>query len=176
MKRITQLIACVIFLAIIACSVNPETDSNLNQETTVDGEIILFGQVDREGFRLPTYEHWFDSTYQEYIPQMKTLELIKPLMENVQITVFLATWCSDTRRDIPALHRILVDLGYDNKTVEMIALDRSMTSPGHEEEGYNIEFVPTTIFFKEGVEIGRIIEFPSLTLEEDILAIVTTSP
>jgi len=176
MIRISILFGRVICAAIIACGVNPKADAHLNQETTVDGETMLFGRVDRDGFRLPAYKHWFDSTYHAYIPQEKTLELIKPYMENVRIKVFLATWCSDTRRDIPALNRILDDLSYDMKSMKMIALDRSRKSPGHEEAGYNIELVPTSIFFKEGVEMGRIVESPNHTLEEDILTIVTPQP
>ena len=38
--------------------------------------------------------------------------------------------------------------------------------------GYEIEYVPTFIFYREDKEIGRIIETPILSLEEDMLAIL----
>ena len=54
----------------------------------------------------------------------------------------------------------------------MIAVDRTKEEPKAEVEGYEIEYVPTLIFYREQKEIGRIIETPELSLEEDILAIL----
>ena len=39
--------------------------------------------------------------------------------------------------------------------------------------GLNIHHVPTVIFYKNGNEIGRIIEYPVQLLEEDMVAILT---
>ena len=41
------------------------------------------------------------------------------------------------------------------------------------EEGLDIQRTPTFIFFKNGVEIGRIVETPRDSLENDILKIVS---
>ena len=159
----------------MGCNSEPVTHADLNQEVTIEEETMLHGIVDRDGFKLPKYTQWFDSTYQAYIPNKETLEHIKPLMNNVHLRIYIATWCSDSRRDIPALFRILDDISFDTNSLEIIALNRSKESPGGEEKGYDIEYVPTTILYKEQLEIGRIIEFPNLTLEEDILAIVSAN-
>jgi hypothetical protein len=45
-------------------------------------------------------------------------------------------------------------------------------SPQHEEAGRNILRVPTIIIEKNGEEVGRIIEFPVLSLEKDLLSIL----
>ena len=42
----------------------------------------------------------------------------------------------------------------------------------NETEGLNIEKVPTFIFYKNGIEIGRIIESPEKSIEKDFLKIL----
>jgi hypothetical protein len=37
---------------------------------------------------------------------------------------------------------------------------------------YNIVYVPTFIFYKDGVEVGRIVEAPKHSLEIDIINIL----
>ena len=41
-------------------------------------------------------------------------------------------------------------------------------SPGRSELNFGIERVPTFVFLRDGVEIGRITETPTNTLEEDV--------
>jgi tetratricopeptide (TPR) repeat protein len=48
-------------------------------------------------------------------------------------------------------------------------------SPKHEEKGLNIHRVPTVIFFRDGIEVNRIVEHPIKSFEEDIMNIVTVN-
>ncbi|HEX6170951.1 MAG TPA: hypothetical protein VFZ33_14780, partial [Chitinophagaceae bacterium] len=61
-----------------------------------------------------------------------------------------------------------------NLTMIMVSNKDSLykKSPQHEEAGKNIVRVPTVIIEQKGVEIGRIIEFPIISLEKDLLAIL----
>jgi tetratricopeptide (TPR) repeat protein len=58
----------------------------------------------------------------------------------------------------------------------MVAVSREREqykqSPGGEHEGLTIHRVPTFIFYKEGMEVNRIVESPVLSLEKDIAAIL----
>ena len=47
-----------------------------------------------------------------------------------------------------------------------------MYSPNGEEQGLEIGFVPTYIFFRNREEVGRIVENPMQSLEKDMLAIL----
>ena len=42
----------------------------------------------------------------------------------------------------------------------------------NEAEGLRIELVPTIIFYKDGSEIGRIVETPVESMEKDLLKII----
>ena len=88
----------------------------------------------------------------------------------------MGTWCEDSQLQFPQFYKILTAMEFDKTRLEMISLDnhpdRYLHSPQHEEEGYNIDYVPTIIFFRDGVEIGRITEFPKMSLEKDMADIV----
>ena len=62
------------------------------------------------------------------------------------------------------------------KNLNMVMVSNKDTlykkSPQHEEMGRNIVRVPTIIVEQKGVEVGRIIEFPKMSLEKDLLSIL----
>ncbi len=134
---------------------------------------VLTGTVDRDALTTEPYRAWFTAEYEAYGVNDSLLDSLKELLDGVAVDIFMGTWCSDSRRDVPRFYRILDHLGLPGEQVRLVGVDSAKTSPGHEEEGMNIHHVPTFIFYLDGVEIGRIIEFPVLTLEEDIYAILT---
>ena len=56
--------------------------------------------------------------------------------------------------------------------LEFIGVDRLKKTHDYSIKELKIKRVPTFIFYKEGKEIGRIIESPNETLEKDFLKIV----
>jgi hypothetical protein len=57
--------------------------------------------------------------------------------------------------------------------VRLITLDRNKTTPELFEKGLNITNVPTFIFYEKGIEINRIVETPIVSLEQDMLDILS---
>jgi hypothetical protein len=53
-----------------------------------------------------------------------------------------------------------------------MGLDREKKSPEFKNEQGDIEYVPTFIFFRNGQELGRIIESPIQSLEKDLRQII----
>jgi thiol-disulfide isomerase/thioredoxin len=85
----------------------------------------------------------------------------------------MGTWCGDSRRETPRFYKILEETNFDENYFELITVNRSKKTPDNLQEGFNIIRVPTFIFYKEGKEVGRYVEYPRETLEKDILKIVT---
>lgn len=149
----------------------------LNQEiTSLSGETILLGRVNREGLVKEPHLTWLQREYNEYKPDVLTLDKIEDQLKEVDLLVFLGTWCEDSQREIPRLYRILDYVGYKDKNMEMIGVDdhpdRYKQSPDGETEQWNVESVPTIILLKDGEELGRIVEFPEETLERDLQRIL----
>jgi hypothetical protein len=133
---------------------------------------ILLGPIERTALGGEPYGTWFDEQYGGYELDTLTLALLADSLVDVDVKIFLGTWCHDSRREVPRVYKILDYLGYPAEQVTLIALGRDKHGPAREEEGFDIELVPTIIFYRGGVEIGRIIESPTDTLEEDLLDIL----
>ena len=67
--------------------------------------------------------------------------------------------------------KIIKTLGVPEENVIYICVDRDKVSPGNEQEGKDIRYVPTLIVNQGNEEIGRIVESPIGTLESDLLEI-----
>lgn len=149
------------------------TFAQTNIETTSSrGETILVNQLTRDALSQSVYGEWFNMHYQNYQVDQISLHGVEPLVGPISITIFLGTWCEDSQSQVPEFLRIADDLGIGGEQITLIGLDREHKSPGSHEQGREIGYVPTFIFHRNGMEIGRIVEFPQESLEEDLYRIV----
>lgn len=145
----------------------------INQEIPGEyDENILVGKIDRQGLAGENYRYWFDEEYHAYQVDAQALVGLESSLQSLQFKIFLGTWCSDSQRELPRFYKIVDYLGVLDEQLQVIALDnhpeRYKQSPQHEEEGWNIEYVPTFIVLNAGREIGRIVEAPQESLERDL--------
>jgi thiol-disulfide isomerase/thioredoxin len=135
---------------------------------------ILIGYCNIDGFTSGEFNNWFQLEYDTYIIDSETIELINPdNIENLEVTIVLGTWCSDSRREFPRFFKILEKIGYSFDNLTIIGVDRSKKAPDTHVDELKVEFVPTFIFSIDGKEVGRIIETPEISLEKDLLKIIT---
>ncbi len=137
---------------------------------------ILVGSVTRAELKAPPYSEWFEAQYARYQPDAASVERLRPLLGSVSIEAYFATWCGDSRRQVPRLVRLLDLAAFDDRRLGLIGLsDRAMEfkqAPGHPEAKRYIHRTPTMVIVREGREIGRIVETPVVSLEADLLAIL----
>jgi len=145
----------------------------MNKETTaLSGIAYLIGRINRDGLLQKDYKNWFEETYQDYEVNVATLELLKEKLQGVSIKIFMATWCPDARREVPRFYKILDTISFNEQELEVVSLDRYKETPEKHEAGLGIRSVPTFIFYQNAEELGRIVERPSISLEEDMLEII----
>ncbi|NQX86265.1 MAG: hypothetical protein HRT67_10245 [Flavobacteriaceae bacterium] len=141
-----------------------------------EGKTKLLGKINKEGLSQAPFNDWFSKNYANYSVDKTLAKSIKKELNSYSIKVFLGTWCSDSKRQVPRLYKVLEAIDFPKEQLEVYALDNSKTaykqSPNGEEKGLNIHHVPTFIFYKNGEEINRIIESPKVTFENDISAIL----
>lgn len=135
-------------------------------------ETIMVGRINRTGLLQEPFKTWFNEGYADYEVDEAALNGIKIALRDVEILIFMGTWCSDSQREVPRFLKIMDHLGYGTNNTQIVALsnhpDNYKQSPQHEEKSWNIEYVPTFIFLKDGEELGRIVESPQESLEKDM--------
>lgn len=147
-------------------------EANNEFEDPEDGGMMLLGKINRNGLTAEPYSEWFEESQTTHTLDSMVVDSIKPLLNNVKIKVFMGTWCEDSQREVPALYKILdaTDFNYENFSI--VALSHDKDTPNGLEKGYNIEYVPTIIFTKNGDTLNRIVEYAHGTLEQDMLTIL----
>lgn len=151
---------------------------NLNKEISNNGQTpYLIGQIDKGGLQGENYASWFTKNYEDYSTNQTVINTISSELQNYTITLFMGTWCGDSKKEVPRLYKVLEAANFPMHQLTVIAVSREANmykqSPQHEEAGLNIHRVPTVIFYKNGKEINRIIEHPIDSFEEDIKQIIT---
>ncbi len=141
----------------------------------------LLGRCSVAQLEEPPFDEWFHSGYKDYEPNPEVLRTLRGAdRRGVTLTLFFGTWCGDSKREVPRMLKLLDEAGLPRDSIELVAVDsadgQAKRSPGGEERGLEIYRVPTLIVRRGGTEIARIVEFPVLSLERDLLAILTGMP
>jgi thiol-disulfide isomerase/thioredoxin len=130
----------------------------------------LVGHVTRAS--LEDYETWKTLRAQDYTPDAAAVTAIAERGKDVQVLAIVATWCPDSRREVPRFFKIYDRAGLGMGTVTMVAVDRSKKDADGLTAKHDILRVPTFVFFRGDKEIGRVVERADTTLENDIAMIV----
>ncbi len=143
---------------------------------TKDKSGNLVGIANKESFLQEPFNNWYTPNYNDYKLNETAVAEIGSLLKNVTVKAFMGTWCIDSQDQIPVFYKIMDKADFKYINLELIAVDRNKKTPYNLQKGYNIFRVPTFIFYKNGVEIGRFVEFPRETVEVDILKILNGKP
>ena len=134
---------------------------------------ILVGTIQKSDLQQAPHKSWFEPAYEAYKPSAKALETIKNNINDYEIKLFMGTWCSDSQREVPKFLKLLEMSDYDMDKLEIKAVEEDKTLPNDLQKEYDVVYVPTIIFFKDGKEVNRFVEYPQESFEEDIAAIVS---
>ena len=147
------------------------TKPEAKMATMVNGN--LQGVASLKDFQSEPFNSWFNPRYEEYTPDAAVVADLKSQMKDVEVRAYMGTWCGDSKRETPKFFKLLEFVGYDQDDLTMITVDRSKSEPADLVNGYDVNRVPTFIFYRDGEELGRFVEYPRETLEKDILKIVS---
>jgi thiol-disulfide isomerase/thioredoxin len=142
---------------------------NFSEQTT-----WLLGYFNSDRLTREPHSAWFIKGYDEYQANGEVVnKLLDIFKDNLKIKIVMGTWCPDSRREVPKFMRILGIWKFPMSQVSFIGVDNAKLSPVGEYESLNIQRVPTFIIFKNNIEVGRIIENPVTSLEQDMVNILT---
>ncbi len=167
MKMPTRILALLALLAGLAAAPHPIALAASSDETPV-----LTGRVTREQIETAVPD-WVSQTVESRIDD-QAAEALTSVPPDAEVTIFLGTWCSDSRREVARFWRALDQVG-DMVPFEVtyVAVDREKTEPADLLAGREIVYVPTFIVERDGREVGRVVEEAPDGIESDLLALLT---
>ncbi|NOZ34470.1 MAG: thioredoxin family protein [Chlorobi bacterium] len=168
MKTILSFFTLFIFLS--SCSFTK--NKTIRDERTQRKELV--GTCTRAGFQKVEFKEWFEKGYSDYVPNKEVINQLKDvsLYKDVNIKIIFGTWCSDSRREIPRFFKIVDEAHIPDNSISITAVDTKKSSRNTNLDEINFTRIPTFIFYKNGKEIGRIVESTKESLEKDILNIL----
>ena len=137
---------------------------------SVYGELELLGPLSKEEI-LENFPNWQEEAA-SYVPNQEVIEKLQSIQYEIEIEIFLGTWCPDSKRNVSAYFQIMDMVDNPLFTTTYIGIPRDKDSRKPFIEGKNIMKVPTFIIFIDDEEKGRIIENPIKSVEEDLLDII----
>lgn len=173
MKTRILVFASVLFL--VASSYAQEMNKKFH-DPKLDREVLV-GYCDVDGLEQGEFGESFTLQYKIYSPEPLLVKQIKSIINkgDYEITTVFADWCSDSEYQVPNFYKLLDEVGFADNKRKLIAVDRSKDAHLDKFSEYDIQLVPTFIIYLQGEEIGRIIETPNETLEEDFLKILKST-
>ena len=138
----------------------------------INGEPLILGYYPASILIDSLFKDTWTTEYNNYHPDYETLDSLEGKLEDISIKIVFRSTCSDSREQLPRLFKILNELNYKVNSITLIGVNREKQGLSSEAEGLEIELVPTIIFYKDGNEIGRIVETPVESMEKDLLVLI----
>ena len=131
-----------------------------------------FGEFSRDQLENSTHNNWFLENYNAHPLNKALVSQIHSLFDDIEVTIYMGTWCEDSQREVPGFFKIIDALGANDQVQPIVGLNEDKVSHDGSAEQAGVTNVPTFILSKDGQEINRIVEFPIVSLEQDILDIL----
>jgi hypothetical protein len=140
-----------------------------SQKIIIDDEEILYGRISKEQLYFDFPEWSEEELSYQLLPAFA--EEINKINKPVKVIIFLGTWCDDSKYNVPVFFKSVAQ----NKNInyELWAVDRQKKIENNMHEKYNLKKVPTFVFEINNREVGRIVENPQNSIEEDIIEILS---
>jgi thiol-disulfide isomerase/thioredoxin len=132
----------------------------------------LLGHVTREQIR--AYDPWKRLFVDPYVPDAAAVATIRANADGIAVLLIVATWCPDSKREVPRFFAIMDGVGFRESQLTMVGVDRTKKDTEGLTEKWGVTRVPTFVFLRNGQEVGRVVERTpaGATLEGEIARVL----
>jgi hypothetical protein len=124
--------------------------------------------VDEVWLTAPTWK----AIYDHYTPEEDAVKRLRAIAMPLHLEIICATWCGDSKRNVPRLLKAVHDAGNGKISVSVVGIGNDFKQPMAFVEDQRIINVPIVVLTRDGKEIGRFIETPATTsIEADVAAL-----
>lgn len=162
----------LLILLLLPATLSAQEINKVVYDSIAEQEII-FGECTRDFLEsYSPFNLYYSDEYRSYTPNIPDKDSATIHLQEIEITIVLGTWCSDSETQVPRFFKVLDESGYNTESIDIYCVNREKVSDAGQTDTLMVEKVPTFIFYRDGKEIGRIVESPEETLEADLLAII----
>jgi thiol-disulfide isomerase/thioredoxin len=131
---------------------------------------MLLGEANLN--KVVSTEKDFGNKIDSYEPAEQAIEFLRNYDKEILIEVVYGSWCPDSIRNVPRFIKVIQEANNTNIQTRFIGVDRNKREPATLLWGKDIQRVPTFIVYSGNEELGRIVENPLLSIEEDLVEIL----
>ena len=120
-----------------------------------------------------------EPNFKNYTPKSELLFELKLSLKDypqLKIEIYGGNWCSDTHEGIPALLKVLEEVGFDANNLNYHWVSRDKKWVDGALSALTIGSVPWVRIFDAGVMKGEIVEFPKRSWEYDMAEMLRERP
>jgi hypothetical protein len=107
-----------------------------------------------------------------YQPKPDIVDKLRSLGREIRIEIYLGTWCSDSKAHVSEFFKVLEIADTPLIQAVCVGIPEAKDKRAPYYAGRDIERLPTFIVFFDGREMGRIVETPERSVEEDLVRIL----
>ena len=136
-------------------------------------QLLHIGQLSREELerRQPIYAR----RAQRYQPDSTMVHRLAAVTAEIEVIAFFGTWCSTCKHHLPALMETLDLAENPSFKITYVGLDEDALEPADWIERCGIHTTPSMVVIHAGEEIGRIENEPEVSVEADLVSILSHS-
>jgi thiol-disulfide isomerase/thioredoxin len=168
--KILLLALSTVALTALAGAADPPKPSQAAKPAAAE-EAVLVGPTTRE--KVEAAPEWVQAEV-DARPDAGAAQALGTVEPGVEVTVFLGTWCGDSRREVPRFWKALdMEGGTVPFQVRYVGVDHDKRQPADLIKENDVRYLPTFIVRRGGHEVGRIVESSPHGVEQDLLALLT---
>lgn len=166
------VILCTSILLFTSCELTQPTGT---QYIKFEESFVEYAKLDSNYLNeKKTQKLWNDEIREEYhFYKYNDTIISQNGLDSLRVEVICGSWCHDTRQQVVRFSKILDSLNFPTDSINYHFVDRDKIPY---DSGFAMEYqfrkVPVIVFYKNGKEIGSIIESPDSTLEVDMKSIL----
>jgi thiol-disulfide isomerase/thioredoxin len=138
-----------------ATAQTPYTSTIDDRKVTILNGIITKYAIENNS----AFTSWYGPNQSSYKPNVAVLNAMEAAKEKVQYVIFGGTWCEDTQFILPKFFKLQEQAGVSDNSISFYGVDRKKKTLGNLADAFKITNVPTIIVMKNGMEIGRVVEY-----------------
>ncbi|HEY4592890.1 MAG TPA: thioredoxin family protein [Thermoanaerobaculia bacterium] len=170
LKILLLALASVMVLTALAGAADPPAAA-VTVKPAVPEEAVLVGPTTRE--KVEASPEWVQAEV-DAKPDAGAAQALGAVEPGAEVTVFLGTWCGDSRREVPRFWKALDTEGSAVPfQIRYVGVDHDKKQPADLLKENDVRYLPTFIVRRGGHEVGRIVESSPHGVEQDLLALLT---